>query len=151
MYKKLFFFLFLLSSCGFKVVTNTNNYKFDDIIVSGDKRVNYTLKNKLISSSNTKSTNVIKLNIFTDKEKIIKEKNISNKVTKYEIKINAKVDFSFIKNGMKDNLTIVKTGFYDVGTRYSETLNNEKKLTNLLIDSLTKEIIKNLNIKLNDS
>ena len=151
MYKKLFFFLFLLSSCGFKVVTNTNNYNFDDIIISGDKRVNYTLKNKLISSSNTKSTNVIKLNIFTDKEKIIKEKNISNKVTKYEIKINAKVDFSFIKNGIKDNLTIVKTGFYDVGTRYSETLNNEKKLTNLLIDSLTKEIIKNLNIKLNDS
>ena len=31
---------------------------------------------------------------------------------------------------LKDNLTIVKTGFYDVGTRYSETLNNEKKLTN---------------------
>ena len=151
MYKKLFFFLFLLSSCGFKVVTNTNNYKFDDIYISGDKRVNYTLKNKLISSSNTKSTNVIKLNIFTDKEKIIKEKNISNKVTKYEIKINAKVDFAFIKNGMKDNLTIVKTGFYDVGTRYSETLNNEKKLTNILIDRLTKEIIKNLNIALNDS
>ena len=151
MYKKLFFFLFLLSSCGFKVVTNTNNYKFDDIIVSGDKRVNYTLKNKLISSSDTKSNNVIKLNILTDKEKIIKEKNISNKVTKYEIKINAKIDYSFIKNGIEDNLTIVKTGFYDVGTRYSETLNNEKKLTNLLIDSLTKEIIKNLNIKLNDS
>ena len=101
MYKKLFFFLFLLSSCGFKVVTNTNNYKFDDIIISGDKRVNYTLKNKLISSSNTKSINVIKLNIFTNKEKIIKEKNISNKVTKYEIKINAKVDFSFIKNGIE--------------------------------------------------
>ena len=151
MNKKLFFFLFLLSSCGFKVVTNTNNYNFDDIIISGDKRVNYTLKNKLISSSNTKSTNVIKLNIFTDKEKIIKEKNISNEVTKYEIKINAKIDYSFIKNGIEDNLTIVKTGFYDVGTRYSETLNNEKKLTNLLIDSLTKEIIKNLNIKLNDS
>ena len=151
MNKKLFFFLFLLSSCGFKVVTNTNNYNFDDIIISGDKRVNYTLKNKLISSSNPESINVIKLNIFTNKEKIIKEKNISNKVTKYEIKINAKVDFSFIKNGIKDNLTIVKTGFYDVGTRYSETLNNEKKLTNLLIDSLTKEIIKNLNIKLNDS
>jgi len=151
MYKKLFFFLFLLSSCGFKVVTNTNNYKFDDIYISGDKRINYTLKNKLISSSNPESINVIKLNIFTNKEKIIKEKNISNKVTKYEIKINAKVDFSFIKNGIEDNLTIVKTGFYDVGTRYSETLNNEKKLTNLLIDSLTKEIIKNLNIKLNDS
>jgi hypothetical protein len=151
MYKKLFFFLFLLSSCGFKVVTNTNNYKFDDIIVSGDKRVNYTLKNKLISSSDTKSNNVIKLNILTDKEKIIKEKNISNKVTKYEIKINAVVDFFFIKNGIKDSLTIVKTGFYDVGTRYSETLNNEKKLTNILIDGLTKEIIKNLNIKLNDS
>ncbi|MDA9078225.1 hypothetical protein N9J81_00405 [Pelagibacteraceae bacterium] len=151
MYKKLFFFLFLLSSCGFKVVTNTNNYKFDDIYISGDKRINYTLKNKLISSSNPESINVIKLNIFTNKEKIIKEKNISNKVTKYEIKINAKVDFSFIKNGIKDNLTIVKTGFYDVGTRYSETLNNEKKLTNLLVDSLTKEIIKNLNIKLNDS
>jgi len=151
MYKKLFFFLFLLSSCGFKIVTNTNNYKFDDIYISGDKRVNYTLKNKLISSSNPKSINVIKLNIFTNKEKIIKEKNISNKVTKYEIKINAKVDFAFIKNGMKDNLTIVKTGFYDVGTRYSETLNNEKKLTNILIDRLTKEIIKNLNIALNDS
>lgn len=143
MYKKLFFFLFLLSSCGFKVVTNTNNYKFDDIIMSGDKRINYTLKNKLISSSNSESINVIKLNIFTNKEKLIKEKNISNKVTKYEIKINAKVDYSFIKNGIEDNLAIVETGFYDVGTRYSETLNNEKKLINILIDSLTKEIIKN--------
>ena len=151
MNKKLFFFLFLLSSCGFKVVTNINNYNFDDIIISGDKRVNYTLKNKLLSSSNAKSTNVIKLNIFTDREKIIKEKNISNKVTKYEIKINAKVDYSFIKNGIEDNLAIVETGFYDVGTRYSETLNNEKKLINILIDSLTKEIIKKLNITLNDS
>ncbi|MDC0409105.1 hypothetical protein OAM31_00295 [Pelagibacteraceae bacterium] len=151
MYKKLFFFLFLLSSCGFKVVTNTNNYKFDDIIMSGDKRINYTLKNKLISSSNSESINVIKLNIFTNKEKLIKEKNISNKVTKYEIKINAKVDYSFIKNGIEDNLAIVETGFYDVGTRYSETLNNEKKLINILIDSLTKEIIKKLNITLNDS
>ena len=151
MYKKLFFFLFLLSSCGFKVVTNTNNYKFDDIIMSGDKRIIYTLKNKLISSSNSESINVIKLNIFTNKEKLIKEKNISNKVTKYEIKINAKVDYSFIKNGIEDNLAIVETGFYDVGTRYSETLNNEKKLINILIDSLTKEIIKKLNITLNDS
>ena len=42
------------------------------------------------------------------------------------------------------------SAFYDVASRYSETLNNEKNLINYLIDELTEEIVSNLANKLND-
>ena len=70
------------------------------------------------------------------KLKGIKEKNIKNEVTKYEISINVIVEIKnkdFTKNSQ---LIIVKKGEYIVSDQYSQTNNNEKKM----IDSTSKKI-----------
>ena len=48
----------VLTGCGFKVVQNSsfNNFSISDIITEGDKRINFSLKNKL-SSQSTESEN----------------------------------------------------------------------------------------------
>ena len=47
----LLLFMFLTMGCGFKVlnVSQNNNFLIKDIIVSGDKRVNFKLKNNLLT------------------------------------------------------------------------------------------------------
>ena len=43
----LFLLFSLLSSCGFKVINNNIDYKIVNINTSGDKKINFFLKNKL--------------------------------------------------------------------------------------------------------
>ena len=81
-----------LSSCGFKVVNQAETIDFSiaEITTSGDKRVGFQIKNKLVLNKNS---NFIKINISlkANKNKIIKEKNIKNEITKYQIFIDVKV------------------------------------------------------------
>ncbi len=147
---KIFFFLLLFSGCGFKLVKDNFNYQITDIISSGDKRINYILKNNLLKNSNKKNNKIIQLKINTKKEKTIKEKNISNQVTKYEIKIETLVEYTDLENIFNNKFTISKNGFYDVASRHSETLNNEKDLVKLLVKSLSDDIINNLKSDFND-
>ena len=47
-----FFLIFLfLSNCGFKVVNNELNYTLNQIKLTGDKRINYLFKNKILNNS----------------------------------------------------------------------------------------------------
>ena len=86
-------FLFLLTNCGFSVVKNNINYNITEISTIGDKKINFILKNKLFLNSNDKNQKIIKLNLNTNKTKTIKEKNISNQITKYQININTDIEF----------------------------------------------------------
>ena len=144
------FILILVSSCGFKVLNSGIDYKITEIITSGDKRINYFLKNKLLLNSKSNSENLLKLTVNTKKSENIQEKNISNQITKYEIKISSEVQIENLKNKKSYNFTINQSGSYNVGTRHSETINNEKDLANVLIDSVFNEIFDNLINILND-
>jgi outer membrane lipopolysaccharide assembly protein LptE/RlpB len=146
----LFLLLSLLSSCGFKVVNNNIDYKIVKINTSGDKKINFFLKNKLSAKTKNENGKYINVNINSKKNKSIKEKNISNQITKYEIIINVNIEYIYLEKDLKDEFTLSMSGFYDVASRYSETLNNEKNLINYLIDELTEEIVSNLANKLND-
>lgn len=142
--------LILLTNCGFKLTDLQSNYYITEIITSGDKRINYKLKTKLLSSSKEESKNILLLNINTKKEKIIKEKNISNEITKYEIIITTKIEYKKLSDNKFNKFTVVKKGDYNIASKYSDTLNNEKSLVNTLIESLSEEIFENLSIKFND-
>ncbi len=146
----LFLLLSLLSSCGFKVVNNNIDYKIVKINTTGDKKINFFLKNKLSAKTKNENGKYINVNINSKKNKSIKEKNISNQITKYEIIINVNIEYIYLEKDLKDEFTLSMSGFYDVASRYSETLNNEKNLINYLIDELTEEIVSNLANKLND-
>ena len=144
-------FIFLgVSNCGFTVVNKDINYKIIKIETSGDARVNFLLKNKLLQTSASEKSYNINLKLNTLKEKTIKEKDISNKVTKYEIKLITKINYIIIKDNDVREFILSKKGFYDVSSKYSDTLNNEKNLIDLLIKDLTENILNYIAIDIND-
>ena len=71
---------------------------------SGDKRINYKIKNNLFIYSKQKRQNEIILYLDTKKNKSIKEKNIKNEITKYQINLQVSVAFDLI-NSKKKNKT----------------------------------------------
>ena len=143
----------LLSNCGFKVVTKDDfgDYKVKEIVTTGDSRISFDLKKKLINNSSEYSQNLIRINMNVKKIKEIKEKNIQNEITKYEIIVETKVKYYAIEKNKSSEFIVSKDGDYIVSSRYSETLNNEKKLIKNLINDISDQIIKNLIIKLNES
>ena len=151
--KKKNFYIFILflifTNCGFKLANIDNNYKITEISTTGENQINFKLKNKLSFSSPKNNKNDVRLEIDSKKSKNIKEKNISNQINKYEIRIQVKV--KFISSNKVGSFNISKNGDYNVSNIYSETLNREKNITNTLINEILEEIIENLNLNFNDT
>lgn len=143
--------LILLTGCGFKIIDKREllNFNIKEISTNGDKRINFELKNKLSDYNDTNSSKVIKIELDTKKTKSIKEKNISNEITKYQIKVI--VNVKLIKTDNTNNLefTIEREGDYVVADKFSQTLNNEKKLIHNIIEKISESIIGEIINKLN--
>ena len=155
MKKKFYFVLILLllfTGCGFKIINQSEliNFSIKDINTVGDKRINYEIKNKLRSLTKKEGNQILNLDVNTEKTRSIKEKNIKNEITKYQIVINIIIE---IRTNNLDNitpLTVTKNGDYNVAAQHSQTLRNEKKLIELMTDSLVQKILEELSLKLND-
>ena len=145
------FIALLISGCGFKAVNQEylNQYKIIELNIKGDARLQYFLKNKL-KLNNEKSDKSIKLSVIIDKTKNIREKNIKNEITKYQITITVKTDYYLIEENKSGNFLLSVTGDHNVGSRYRETLNNEKKLINSLMADISEQLFRDLLINLND-
>ena len=143
--------LILLTGCGFKIIDKREllNFNIKEISTNGDKRINFELKNKLSDYNDTNSSKVIKIELDTKKTKSIKEKNISNEITKYQIKVI--VNVKLIKTDNTNNLefTIEREGDYVVADKFSQTLNNEKKITRNITEKISESIIAEIINKLN--
>jgi len=144
--------ILILTSCGFKIVnySSLSNFEIAEITTSGERKINYRVKNKLLQNSNKGSDKLILIKIETERDKSIKEKNIKNEITKYALDILIKVEFSEINNSISRSFTVTKNGDYAVSEKYTQTLNNEKKLNNLLADDLADIIFKELVLRVND-
>jgi len=144
--------LIFLTSCGFKVVnvSEQNNFAIINLSSEGDKRINYIIKNRIQSGSREDSANRIVIDLITTKKKNVKEKNIKNEVTKYEILITANVKFGSEDNIKKYKFTKKSKNDYSVSTQFSQTRNNEKKMTELLSEKLAEEILREISKKIND-
>ncbi len=145
--------LLFVASCGFKVVNISENSNFfiKEILTSGDKRINFKIKNNLLINSTSSSSNILLIDLETNKTKNIKEKNIKNEITKYEVTLITKIRVSSI-NQLIQPFIIDRSlsGDYLVNKNYSTTLSSEKKLVDNLIDEITQKIINDINSKLND-
>tara|TARA_B100001093_G_scaffold517322_1_gene598556 strand:- start:1081 stop:1557 length:477 start_codon:yes stop_codon:yes gene_type:complete len=144
--------IFFLSGCGFKIIDKSeiNNFNIKKLELTGEKRINYKLKNSFIRSSKKNSENILILKIDTTKNKSIKEKNIKNEITKYEILITAEIKIKMIKSGKAFSTSIGVTGDYSNERNYSITIANEKSLIENLITSLTNKTTNFINQKIND-
>ena len=142
----------LITSCGFKIVDQTklNNFTIQNIIVTGEKKINYKLKNKLLSKSNKKDNRSIIIELTTSKVKSVNEKNIKNEITKYQLEVTVKIKFYESNNKIPNNFSVVETENYLVTKKYSQTLNNENELIEILTEKISKSITNTLRQKFND-
>ena len=153
--KKLNLILFCLmiftTNCGFKVVDRSKLINFDIVDVSsvGEKKINFNLKNKLMSNSYNNNNTQLRIKLNTAKKKSIKEKNIKNEITKYQIEIITSLEFEIINTKKKSNFLVKRISEYNVADQYSQTLDNEKKLIKILTNSLSDDIYDELIIRVN--
>lgn len=145
------FYIVFTSGCGFQLATYNSNYNLVQINTSGDKKINYLLRNKISNTSKKNSENLVELELNSKINKSIKEKNIKNQINKYEIKIITFVKYNSLRNEKKGNFTISKSADFSISKKYSETLRNEKKTIETIVNLIADEIINNLEINLSDS
>ena len=148
----LFLFLFTTVNCGFKVINESDNNQFliQEINTSGDRRINFKIKNNLLNYSKEDNPNILIINLSSKKNKNIKEKNIKNEITKYEISLNVDIKFNLINDNTDHKISLINKGSYLVADSYSTTLNNEKKIIDDLIENISEKILRRISLKLND-
>ena len=140
------------ASCGFKVLDTSlsNNFVIKDIKTIGEKRINFKIKNKLLLNTSKTQEKIIVVNLNTIKKKSIKEKNIKNEITKYQLDITVNVKYNQTNGNKSDSFVVSKSGDYSASNQYSQILNNEKTLIETLTDELAEDILNQLISSLND-
>ena len=149
---KLLIFAFLITGCGFKVLDNSavNNFSINKIETSGEKRINYKIKNYLLSNTVKNGKEKIILNIISKKNKTIKDKNIKNEITKYSIEIITKVNIDKIETNFKKSFNVTVKGDFLVAGNYIKTLANEKNKIDNLVEEISEEIVRKIGEIMND-
>jgi outer membrane lipopolysaccharide assembly protein LptE/RlpB len=144
--------IFIFTGCGFKVIKKSEliNFSIAEIDTSGDKRINYKLKNKLLLFSKNKDNKIIYLNIISEKNKKIKEKNTNNEISKYEMTINISLEIKDDNGKLLDKISISEKSEYKVAKYHSTTRKNEKEEEAMLVNILANKILDEIAFKLND-
>ena len=145
--------LILLTSCGFKVIDKTSSLKYaiKNIESEGDKKVNFFIKNNLIKKFSSGYTDdYVNIKILSNKKRAIKEKNIKNQITKYNISISTKVEIVFANKNIKKIININERGDYDINNNKSVTANNQNNLEKYLARKISKQITDKIIFIIND-
>ena len=131
-----------LNSCGYsKLNKKSNEFKFNNIEINGDKRLSYILKNNLNLLSKSESKKGYDLSINLTSSKSSKIKDTTGKTTRFNIILNG--DLKLIDNNkVVTNRSFTVNNDYDVSNNHSDTIRNEKNSIQNNIDSLSEEIAK---------
>ena len=148
--------LIFINSCGFKVININDDIKINVVEINseGERKINYILKNKINYSFNIdkdqKDSKPIIINFKTTKNKTIKEKNIKNEITKYNINLQINVEIYNINNQKKILFTLIDDGVYNVDSQSSVTRNREKSTIDSLAKKMSREMINKIATNIND-
>ena len=149
----LIFFVIILftSSCSYQNMNSADQKKFhiQEFEVTGDLRETFIIQKKIQRFSNENSQNKIKIVIDLKKDKSIKEKNIQNKVTKYNLSLLANVKIIELNSNKEIKRSFSANEIYSVEDSYSNTVSNSKKANNSLIDRIVNDILDQLRIYYN--
>ena len=104
----------------------------------------------MLVNSVKNTENILVVDLKTKKTKSIKEKNIRNEITKYQISIAVNVKFRSMKINKEDKINLVVSGSYTTADNYSQSLNNEKILIDNLVENISNKIIDEISFKIND-
>ena len=143
--------LFFTYSCNYKplLLNDLSSYDIIEVKTTGEKRIGHKIKNQIKTSSSNQGTPLL-LEMDIKKNKSISEKNIKNKITKYQIRLIVDVSIINLENSDRKKFSVVKSGEYASKSRHSTNLQNEKSLINILINDLSSEILKEIFLQLSD-
>ena len=146
----LFFTLLFLTNCGFQRISDDrlNNFQVKNFLVSGDTKIANRIKNNLMINIRKESPNLISLSLDVKKTKNISEKNSANQITKYSINLIADVVLINEINGKIDKVKITEEMKYNVENTYTQSLKNEKQITQDLSGKIAEEILKYIYLKI---
>ena len=139
---------FFVTACSYQKMNSIDQKKIfiQEFEINGDTRESFVIQKKIKRFSNKNSANKVKIYINLTKGKTIKEKNIQNKVTKYNLSLSADVKIVELNTAREIKRTFVANQTYDVDDNYSNTVNNLKAASNTLIDRIIDEILDQLRI-----
>ena len=144
----IFSIVLFFHSCSYQKMNSVNQKKFfiKEFEIKGDKRESFIIQKKIQRFSNENSTSKIKILIDLKKNKSIKEKNIKNKVTKYNLTLSANVTIINLNTNTEIKRIFTAQQTYNVDDSYSNTVNNSKEANNSLIETIVDEILDQLRI-----
>ena len=88
------------------------------------------------------------MNVNNSKTRTINEKDVQNKITKYEILIETNLEVTFLNNLEKQSIKVSSSGIYNVSSKHIETKRNQENLEKYLVNKNVEQILKSLtNIK----
>ena len=139
---------FFLTSCGYKIVNNLDNFRFTiiDYKLTGEKRINNLLDKNFRRFEDNISQSISSFIVHANSSinRSITSKNSSGEALSYDLKITIVIEV------YENNNLLSKTSF-DESTSY-DNLNSKfelKQYENILIQDLTNEMIFKINNKLN--
>ena len=145
-----FFLLFLsfLSSCGYQSLLNENSKKFGikSFNIDGNKRLAQILKNHFVSSTRSKSNNLI-LDIYARKNRSIVHKDSTGKIIEYNLKIS--FDLTATESVSRKKIfskTFALDSNYKTSNLYLDMINREKKIINELTEVIATQILTALSL-----
>ena len=97
---------------------------------------------------NKDSKNTLFLSINLEKNKTMREKDSSNKITKYDIKLIANISIKTSSEILEKKFETMD--FYDVSSDYSNTIRAQKNLENELAKNIADALINYLKLKFNN-
>ena len=148
----LIIFVFV-SACGFKTLDYDKPIpiKIENIKYSGNKYLNFILKNKfqVFKKKNPSNTNY-NLSVTSSVDKSIYEKNIKNEITKFQLDFKVKITLTDQSDNIVKTFLINKTNNFAVGDYQAETKTREKKYIKLYSNIIGDEIVKRIVLETND-
>ena len=151
--KSLIIFLIIiisLNSCGYKKM-NTESVKLftlDNLYITGEKSLNFIIKNKLSLYTNNKSQSLLDIKIKLFKERGVKEKKSNNQVNKYSISLNFSASVIEKNTGVKFNFNKTNTSDFIREPTVINTKKNEEYKLKILAEQITEEFLDFLNTNL---
>jgi len=144
--------LFSLNHCGFKVVkySEDKNYNVINFEDAGNNNINYTIQRNLVRTHNNQNLFDLNISIETILNKNIKEKDISNKVTKYELIVLSKVKILVIDKNKEYEFSISDKGELKASNKINKLKYDENIILLRLANNISNQIDRKITSLLND-
>ena len=150
MQKKIFtyFFLLLLSSCGYEAIYTqknniNNNFSINELNLIGDRDINLKIKQKLNNYTSAEKNKNFVLNISSISKKIVVAKNTSGVSTTFKMTIIINIEI-IMKNNYTNNMQIVEDFTYNSIVNKFDLKKYEKEIKRNLAETATNKLLSKL-------